>query len=94
MAQDNKSLGQFNLQGIPPAPAGQPQIEVTFEIDADGILNVSAEEQQSGESASISIDDSARLDDDEIEEMKEEAEKHDGPWVNEEKFPGVTVVND
>ena len=77
MARDNKSLGQFNLQGIPPAPAGQPQIEVTFEIDADGILNVSAEEQQSGESASISIDDASRLDEDEIEEMKEEAEKHE-----------------
>jgi molecular chaperone DnaK len=77
MAKDNKSLGQFNLQGIPPAPAGQPQIEVTFEIDADGILNVSAEEQQSGESASITIDDASRLDDDEIEEMKEEAEKHE-----------------
>ncbi|MFB6159046.1 MAG: molecular chaperone DnaK [Candidatus Nanohalobium sp.] len=77
MAQDNKSLGQFNLQGIPPAPAGQPQIEVTFEIDADGILNVSAEEQQSGEEASISIDDASRLDDEEIEEMKEEAEKHE-----------------
>ena len=77
MAQDNKSLGQFNLQGLPPSPAGQPQIEVTFEIDSDGILNVSAEEQQSGESASISIDDASRLDEDEIEEMKEEAEKHE-----------------
>ncbi|QGA79950.1 molecular chaperone DnaK [Candidatus Nanohalobium constans] len=77
MAQDNKSLGQFNLQGLPPAPAGQPQIEVTFEIDADGILNVSAKEQQSGEEASISIDDTSRLDEDEIEEMKEEAEKHE-----------------
>ena len=77
MAQDNKSLGQFNLQGLPPAPAGQPQIEVTFEIDADGILNVSAEEQQSGEEASISIDDTSRLDEDEIEEMKEQAEKHE-----------------
>ncbi len=77
MASDNKSLGQFNLQGIPPAPAGQPQIEVTFEIDADGILNVSAKEQQSGEEASISIDDASRLDDEEIEEMKEEAEKHE-----------------
>lgn len=76
MAKDNKSLGQFNLEGIPPAPAGQPQIEVTFEIDADGILNVSAEEQQSGEEASITIDDTSRLDEDEIEEMKEEAEKH------------------
>ena len=77
MAQDNKSLGQFNLQGLPPSPAGQPQIEVTFEIDSDGILNVSAEEQQSGESASISIDDASRLDEEEIEEMKEEAEKHE-----------------
>ena len=77
MASDNKSLGQFNLQGLPPAPAGQPQIEVTFEIDADGILQVSAEEQQSGEEASISIDDTSRLDEDEIEEMKEEAEKHE-----------------
>ncbi len=76
MAKDNKSLGQFNLEGLPPAPAGQPQIEVTFEIDSDGILNVSAEEQQSGESASITIEDQARLDDEEIEEMKEEAEKH------------------
>ena len=76
MARDNKSLGQFNLEGIPAAPAGQPKIDVTFEIDSDGILNVSAEEQQSGEEASISIDDASRLDEDEIEEMKEEAEKH------------------
>ena len=76
MASDNKSLGQFNLQGLPPAPAGQPQIEVTFEIDSDGILQVSAEEQQSGEEASISIDDASRLDDEEIEDMKEDAEKH------------------
>lgn len=76
MASDNKSLGQFNLEGIPPAPAGQPRIEVTFEIDSDGILQVSAEEQQSGEEASITIEDQARLDDEEIEEMKEEAEKH------------------
>lgn len=76
MAGDNKSLGRFNLEGIPPAPAGQPQIEVTFEIDADGILQVSAEEQQSGEEASITIDDASRLDDEEIERMKEEAEEH------------------
>ncbi|MFT4892548.1 MAG: molecular chaperone DnaK [Candidatus Nanohaloarchaea archaeon] len=77
MANDNKSLGQFNLEGLPPAPAGQPRIEVTFEIDADGILNVSAKEQESGEEASITIDDASRLDEDEIEEMKEEAEKHE-----------------
>jgi len=77
MAKDNKSLGQFNLQGLPPAQAGRPQIDVKFEIDADGILQVSAEEQQSGEEASITIDDASRLDDDEIEQMKEEAEKHE-----------------
>jgi molecular chaperone DnaK len=77
MANDNKSLGQFNLEGLPPAPAGQPRIEVTFEIDADGILNVSAKEQESGEEASITIDDASRLDEDEIEDMKEEAEKHE-----------------
>jgi len=77
MASDNKSLGQFNLEGLPAAPAGQPQIDVTFEIDADGILNVSAEEQKSGEEASITINDASRLDDDEIEDMKEEAEKHE-----------------
>jgi molecular chaperone DnaK len=76
MASDNKSLGRFNLEGIPPAPAGQPQIEVTFEIDADGILQVSAEEQQSGEEASITIDDASRLEDEEIERMKEEAKEH------------------
>jgi len=76
MAKDNKSLGQFHLEGVPPAPAGQPRIEVTFEIDADGILNVSAEEKQSGKDASITIEDQARLDEDEIEQMKEEAEQH------------------
>ena len=76
MARDNKSLGQFNLGGLPPAPAGQPQIEVTFEINADGILQVSAEEKQSGEEASITIDEASRLEEDEIERMKEEAEEH------------------
>jgi len=76
MARDNKSLGQFNLGGLPPAPSGQPQIEVTFEINADGILQVSAEESQSGEEASITIDEASRLDEDEIERMKEEAEEH------------------
>jgi molecular chaperone DnaK len=86
MAQDNKSLGQFNLSGLPPAAAGQPQIEVTFEIDADGILNVSAEEQQSGEEASISIDDTSRLDEDEIEEMKEQAEKHEDEDKKKREF--------
>ncbi|PTD93353.1 molecular chaperone DnaK [archaeon SCG-AAA382B04] len=77
MAKDNKSLGQFILDGIPPAPAGQPQIDVTFEIDADGILQVSAEDQASGNEKSITIQDQARLDEEEIEQMKEEAKKHE-----------------
>lgn len=77
MAKDNKSLGMFQLEGIPPAPAGQPQIEVSFEIDTDGILQVEAEEKQSGKEASITIEDQARLDDDEIEQMKQEAAQHE-----------------
>lgn len=76
MAKDNKTLGQFVLSDIPPAPAGTPQIEVTFKIDADGILQVSAEDKGSGNEKSITIQDQARLDDKEIEKMKEEAEKH------------------
>lgn len=76
MAKDNKSLGKFMLEDIPPAPAGVPQIEVTFEIDANGILQVSAEDKGSGNEKSITIQDQARLDDDEIEKMKEEAERH------------------
>ncbi len=86
MARDNKSLGQFNLEGIPPAQAGMPQIDVTFEIDADGILQVSAEEKQSGEEASITIDDASRLDDEEIEQMKEEAEKHEEEDKKKKEF--------
>ncbi|OKY78634.1 MAG: Chaperone DnaK/HSP70 [Candidatus Methanohalarchaeum thermophilum] len=77
MAKDNKSLGQFVLDGIPPAPAGTPQIEVTFEIDADGILQVSAEDKGSGKEQSITIQDQARLDEDEIERMKQEAQEHE-----------------
>lgn len=77
MAKDNKSLGRFSLDGIPPAPAGTPKIDVTFEIDADGILQVSAEDQGSGNERSITIQDQARLDDEEIERMKEEAEKYE-----------------
>ncbi|RZN63470.1 molecular chaperone DnaK [Methanonatronarchaeum sp. AMET6-2] len=76
MAKDNKSLGKFVLDGIPPAKAGVPQIDVTFEIDADGILQVSAQDQGTGKEQSITIQDQARLDEEEIEKMKEEAEKH------------------
>ncbi|MFB6109406.1 MAG: molecular chaperone DnaK, partial [Halodesulfurarchaeum sp.] len=76
IAEENELLGEFMLTGIPPAPAGTPQIEVTFSIDSDGIVNVSAEDQGSGEKEEITIEGGVGLDDDEIEEMKEEAEAH------------------
>ncbi len=76
LAQHNKSLGRFHLTGIPPAQRGEPQIEVTFDIDSNGILNVSAEDKATGESQEIEITGSTNLSEDEIEEMKEEAEKH------------------
>ncbi|MFQ5468614.1 MAG: Hsp70 family protein, partial [Kiloniellaceae bacterium] len=76
MAADNKSLGKFILDGIPPAPRGIPQIEVTFDIDADGILNVSAQDKATGKSQHITIHASSGLADDEIERMKKEAEQH------------------
>jgi len=75
-ADDCKSLGRFILDGIPPAPRGVPKIEVTFDIDANGILHVSAEDQGTGKSQSIRIEDSLSLSDEEIEKMKEEAKKH------------------
>ena len=76
IANENELLGDFHLTGIPPAPAGTPQIEVTFEIDADGIVNVEAEDQSSGNAESITIEGGAGLSDDQIEEMQEEAEEH------------------
>ncbi len=75
MAADNTSLGEFNLDGIPPAPRGVPKIEVTFDIDANGILNVTAEDQASGRSQSITITGSTRLAEDEKERMVNEAEQ-------------------
>ena len=76
LAKDNRSLGQFKLEGIPPAPRGMPQIEVTFDIDANGILNVSAKDKGTGKEQSITISGSTNLDQSEIERMVEEAEKH------------------
>jgi len=76
MAVDNKSLGRFHLDGIPPAPRGIPQIEVTFDIDANGILNVSASDKATGKEQSIRIEASSGLSDNEIEKMKVDAEKH------------------
>ncbi len=75
MAKDNVSLGMFNLTGIPPAPRGVPQIEVTFDIDANGILHVSAKDLGTGKETGITISASTKLSKDEIEKMKKEAEK-------------------
>jgi len=76
MAADNKMLGQFDLVGIPPAPRGVPQIEVTFDIDANGIVNVSAKDKATGKEQSIRIQASGGLTEDEIEQMVKDAESH------------------
>ncbi|MFH1286318.1 MAG: molecular chaperone DnaK [Candidatus Magasanikbacteria bacterium] len=76
MAADNKTLGRFMLDGIPPAPRGVPQIEVKFDIDANGILNVSAKDKATGKEQSIRIEASSGLSDEEIEKMKKDAEAH------------------
>jgi len=76
MAKDNKALGQFDLVGIPPAPRGVPQIEVTFDIDANGIVNVSAKDKGTGKEQQIQIQASGGLSDTDIEKMVDEAKAH------------------
>jgi molecular chaperone DnaK len=76
MATDNKSLGRFILDGIPPARRGMPQVEVTFDIDSNGILHVTAKDKSTGKEQKISIQNSTNLSDEEIEKMKADAEKH------------------
>ncbi len=76
MARDNKSLGQFNLDGIPPAPRGVPQVEVTFDVDANGILNVKAKDKTSGKEQSIRIEARSSLTKEEIDRMAKDAEAH------------------
>jgi len=76
MAADNKLLGNFTLDGIPPAPRGVPQIEVTFDIDADGILHVNAQDKATGREQKIAITVSSGLSDAEVERMVQEAERH------------------
>jgi molecular chaperone DnaK len=76
MAQDNRTLGRFDLTGIPPAPRGVPQIEVTFDIDANGILHVSAKDKGTGKEQSIKIERTGSLSEEEIEKMVKDAEAH------------------
>lgn len=76
MASDNRSLGRFILDGVPPAPRGMPQIEVSFDVDANGILNVTAKDKASGKSQSIKIEASSGLKDEEIKKMQKDAELH------------------
>ena len=75
-ASDNKSLGQFNLEGIDPAPRGMPQIEVSFDIDADGLIHVSAKDKKTGKEQQITIQSSSGLSEDDIKRMVQEAEAH------------------
>jgi molecular chaperone DnaK len=76
MARDNRTLGKFHLDGIPPAPRGVPQVEVTFDIDANGIVNVSAKDKATNKEQKITITASSGLSKDEVEKMKKDAELH------------------
>ncbi|HEV7213593.1 MAG TPA: Hsp70 family protein, partial [Chloroflexota bacterium] len=78
MASENKTLGRFHLDGIPPAPRGVPQVEVTFDIDANGILNVAARDKGTGKQQTITITASSGLSKDEVDRMVREAEQHAG----------------
>lgn len=91
MAADNKSLGRFILDGIPPAPRGVPQVEVTFDIDASGLLNVKAKDKASGKEQSIKITGSTGLSKDEVEKMTKDAEAH--AKEDEEKKEAVEARN-
>ena len=91
MAADNKSLGEFNLEGIAPAPRGVPQIEVTFDIDANGIVNVSAQDKATGKAHNITIQASGGLDENEIEKMVKEAE--DNADADKQKREGIDARN-
>ena len=91
MASDNKSLGKFILDGIPPAPRGVPQVEVTFDIDANGILNVKAKDKGTGKEQHITITGSSGMSDEEVEQMRKEAEIH--AEEDKQKREGVEVRN-
>ncbi|MFA6000278.1 MAG: molecular chaperone DnaK [Candidatus Paceibacterota bacterium] len=91
MASDNRSLGRFILDGVPPAPRGMPQIEVSFDVDANGILNVTAKDKTSGKTQSIKIEASSGLKEDEIKKMQADAEMH--AEEDKKKKEGVEVKN-
>jgi len=94
MANQNKSIGKFHLDGIPPSPRGVPQIEVTFDIDSNGILNVSAKDKATGKSQSIRIEASSGLSDEEIKNMKAEAEANaDADKVEREKVDKLNAAD-
>jgi molecular chaperone DnaK len=76
LARDNRTLGKFNLEGIPPAPRGVPQVEVTFDIDANGILNVSAKDKGTGKVQKVVIQSSSGLSKEEVEKMRADAAAH------------------
>lgn len=92
MAADNKLLGNFDLTGIPPAPRGVPQIEVTFDIDANGIVNVSAKDLGTGKEQKIQVTGSSNLSDDDIDKMQKEAESH--AEEDKKKLEKVTTINE
>ena len=91
MAMDNKTIGTFHLADIPPAPRGVPQVEVTFDIDADGILNVSAQDEATGKEQSIRIEASSGISDDEIEKMINDSKKNE--QKDKEKREQIDVTN-
>ncbi len=91
MAKDNRTIGRFHLDGLPPAPRGVPQIEVTFDIDADGILNVSAKDKATGKEQSIRIEASSGLSEEEINKMQEDAKAH--AEEDKKKRERIEVVN-
>ncbi|WP_375562862.1 molecular chaperone DnaK [Bernardetia sp. OM2101] len=91
MAKDNKTIGRFHLDGIPPAPRGIPQVEVTFDIDANGLLNVSAKDMASGKEQKIRIEASSGLTDAEIEKMRQEAAANEG--ADKEAKENIETIN-
>lgn len=94
MAVDNKSLGKFVLDGIPPAPRGMPQIEVVFDVDSNGVLNVTARDKSTGKEQSIRIEATSGLTDEDIERMKKEAEEHAGEDMKKKELIETRNVAD